>query len=621
MLRSMYAGVAGLKSHQIRMDVIGNNISNVNTIGFKKGRVNFYDTLYQSMKGSAAPTTNLGGVNGQAVGLGAAIASVDTITTSGSTQTTNKMSDLMIQGNGYFVLKGDSIDRYYTRAGNFDFDPTGKFVNTSNGMQVMGYMFDTATGDFSNNLEAININGVKTLDPKATTGLILDGNLDASKLPSDNAHPITQDVYDSKGNKHTLVINMDKTYGMVPAAPTFLTVVDGVTNTFDWTITPGFPATGNYEFSLDVGNTWTNCTGKPQTIFDADYAAGSFQVRVKADPANGYTSGTPLVSTGPFTATAGGANAPASITVDDTANTFTWANEGATYTDNADYEYSTNFGASWTPCGANRTISLGDINLAAGALAVRVRQNANGAGIPATAGTIATSTTGLTSSTAAPATTLANTWRMDISLDGSPLTITGGNLFASFDNSGNFTGVRQATSWGTTVDTFTLANLNYGGGVDPGNITLDFTGLTEYAQASTAWAGKMDAYNPEALGFPGGTLDSYTIDQSGIITGVYSNDVTRQLAQLGSATFDNAAGLKQIGSNLFQVTNNSGGANEGKVGTGDRGNVSPGTLEMSNVDLSEEFTNMITTQRGFQANSRIITTSDQMLEELLSLKR
>lgn len=128
MMRSLYSGVSGMQNHQTRMDVIGNNISNVNTTGFKRGRVNFQDLLSQQMSGAAKPTDELGGVNPKEVGLGMNIASIDTIHTQGSLQTTGVQTDVAIQGNGFFTMKAGEKS-FYTRAGTFGLDNEGTLVN------------------------------------------------------------------------------------------------------------------------------------------------------------------------------------------------------------------------------------------------------------------------------------------------------------------------------------------------------------------------------------------------------------------------------------------------------------------------------------------------------------
>ncbi|MFY9311691.1 MAG: flagellar hook-basal body complex protein, partial [Tepidanaerobacteraceae bacterium] len=144
MMRSLFSGVTGLRNHQIKMDVIGNNIANVNTVGFKKSRVTFQDTLSQTMRGAAAPQGNRGGTNPMQVGLGMTIASIDTIHSSSSAESTGNMTDLAIEGEGYFILQGEGLERYFTRAGNFGFDTNGNLVNTANGLKVLGWQ----TSDF-----------------------------------------------------------------------------------------------------------------------------------------------------------------------------------------------------------------------------------------------------------------------------------------------------------------------------------------------------------------------------------------------------------------------------------------------------------------------------------------
>ena len=146
MMRSLFAGVSGMQNHQTRMDVIGNNVSNVNTTGFKRGRVNFQDMISQQLSGAAAPTTEVGGVNPKEVGLGVTTASIDTIFTQGNLQSTGVSTDIAIQGNGFFVLKNGE-ETFYTRAGTFGVDKDGTLVNPANGLRVQGYMARELNGE------------------------------------------------------------------------------------------------------------------------------------------------------------------------------------------------------------------------------------------------------------------------------------------------------------------------------------------------------------------------------------------------------------------------------------------------------------------------------------------
>ncbi|HHW60565.1 MAG TPA: flagellar hook-basal body complex protein, partial [Syntrophomonadaceae bacterium] len=222
MMRSMYSAVSGLKNHQTRMDVIGNNIANVNTAGYKKSRVVFKDTLYQSIRGASRPTDARGGTNPMGVGLGMTLASIDQIHTPSPTTVTNKLTDMAVDGNGYFMVNNGG-ERFYTRAGNFDFDKVGNLVMTSNGYYVQGWMADkdgriNTTGE----AQRIDISGYKTVEPNQTTSMQFSGNLNSELSavafgPTDTQYPgeeesviTSKEIYDSLGNRQTLYFRFFK---------------------------------------------------------------------------------------------------------------------------------------------------------------------------------------------------------------------------------------------------------------------------------------------------------------------------------------------------------------------------------------------------------------------------
>ncbi|MFW5711738.1 MAG: flagellar hook protein FlgE [Spirochaetota bacterium] len=461
MMRSLYSGVSGLQNHQVRMDVIGNNISNVNTTGFKKGRVEFQDMLSQTMSGAARPTDENGGVNPKQVGLGMNIASIDTIHTQGSMKTTGVKSDVAVQGEGFFVLRSGEKE-YHTRAGSFGLDEDGRLVNPANGMRVQGWNAQTdEAGPFINTAADVEdlVIPVGSKDPAAaTTEVELASNLDKRTplIPDDataeeireGSWSIDKTIYDSFGNTHTLRVN----YTRVPGTQ----------------------------------NQWQG-----EVIIDPD-------------------SETPT-------------------------NTLT--NVGAE--GNADNTFIVTFDNLGTL--ESVTDAQGDL-VEEGQLQVNV---------------------GFDVLEAAPE-------------DGEQ--------------------VRQ---------NFQLTLGEVGSVVDT---------MTQFAEKNSTKAFRQD-------GYPMGYLENYKIDQSGIITGVYSNGTNRVLGQIALSSFTNPGGLEKAGENTYVVSNNSGEARIGESGIAGKGKVIAGALEMSNVDLAEEFTDMIVTQRGFQANSKSITTSDQMLQELLTLKR
>ncbi|MDD2585252.1 MAG: flagellar hook protein FlgE [Syntrophomonadaceae bacterium] len=468
MMRSMYSGISGLKNHQARMDVIGNNIANVNTAGYKKSRVVFKDTLYQNIRGASRPTDARGGTNPMGVGLGMTISSIDQIHTPSPTTITNKTTDMAVDGNGYFLVSnGGQV--FYTRAGAFDFDEMGNLVNTSNGYRVQGWLADRSEEDWAINTVSvptnIDISGFKTVSPRATENTVFSGNLNSeTEIPESVAtdpttgFPGTDDedkivitskeVYDSLGNSHTVYFRFFKT-AVTPSA------------------TPG-----------DTTSTWA-C----DISLDAQF-------------------------------------------------------------NNVDNFDSTN-----------------DFDKAV------LGQD--------------------------PSYTKAN-----------PKLIRATDLI--FNEQGEITDKENA--WINLVINSSAA------GAENTKIKIDFKDLTQFNTKSNAKAEYQDGYTM-------GNLTSFSVGTDGSIQGAYDNGEVRNLARVALANFQNPAGLIQTGNSLYQVSNNSGDALVGAPGDQGMGAVIPGSLEMSNVDLSEEFTDMIVTQRGFQANSRIITTSDEMLQELVNLKR
>ncbi|NLI60789.1 MAG: flagellar hook-basal body complex protein, partial [Clostridiales bacterium] len=204
MLRSMFSGVSGLRTHQTKMDVIGNNIANVNTVGFKASRATFQEIYNQTLKAASAPTSaeGRGGINAQQVGLGVSVASIDVLHTQGGAQRTDKATDLALEGDGFFVLS-DGVSNFYTRAGNFDVDPQGYLVSAS-GLKVQGWTNRNADGEIittgsTNELNLTNL----SMPPRATSRLRFEGNLDSS-LDENGSVEYTTDIVDSLGDEHNI---------------------------------------------------------------------------------------------------------------------------------------------------------------------------------------------------------------------------------------------------------------------------------------------------------------------------------------------------------------------------------------------------------------------------------
>ena len=211
MLRSMYSGISGMKNFQTKLDVIGNNISNVNTFGFKKGRVTFKDTMNQMVAGASAASADRGGKNPMQVGLGSALATIDTIHTGASLQSTGRALDLGIDGDGYFVVKQGNAE-FYTRAGNFYLDDQGNLVN-GDGLKVQAYKIDPVTNLPTNQYGDVAVN-VNAVQPAAKTeNITVTENLSAKTIANSTSSVFTQQikVVDSKGNEHRVDVHFKKT--------------------------------------------------------------------------------------------------------------------------------------------------------------------------------------------------------------------------------------------------------------------------------------------------------------------------------------------------------------------------------------------------------------------------
>ena len=491
MMRSLFSGVSGLKSHQTRMDVIGNNIANVNTIGFKSSRVTFADTLYQTQTGAAAPTDTVGGTNPKQIGLGVGVASIDLLFNDASTQSTGKNTDLALSGNGLFVVSRDQDgkDKYYTRAGNFSFDANYNYVVPGSGYHVVGWNADASGSiDTKGTPTGIKIkDAMRSMGAKATTLISYKGNMNSSV-------PTIVSMTDQTGSPAASPAHVDGT----TIKSLTLKLSDGTTQTVT--------AKSNYEYK--TGNSL------PITTI-----------------ANVYDSLGNLHKV-PFL--------------------FTKVPSGALPLGHDKWEVTVSPGVD----------SGGNLD-PVGTCSIKEE-------------------------------------------DGSWTTVTMGAQTLQFDQNGKYVS-------GSGSPTLTLTNgAGSSGGTNTMTATVDLASLTQYSGSDTI---KAD-YDGNAAG----TLKEINTDQSGILTGTYTNGEKRSLAQIAVAQFDNAPGLTKAGANLYAESNNSGTANIKSVNALGL-TLTPSALEMSNVDIANEFADMVVTQRGFQSNSKVITVGDEMLETVINMKR
>lgn len=564
MMRALFSGVAGLKVHQTRMDVIGNNIANINTIGFKSSRTTFSDMLSQIQSNAAAPTDTRGGINAKQVGLGAAVESIDLLFNDASPQQTGKNTDLALSGNGLFVLKnGDQS--YYTRNGAFSFDEQGYYVLPGSGLRVQGWNA-SAEGNLNTNALATDIVVPvgKTMEATATTEIDYNGNLDAQSLS------ITKISYTTAlGGDASLVTTDD---GATPATTTsvnvdtenvlaaVITLSDGTTRT----VTSGY-----YEVGKSIPIT--------TIVTEYDSQGGKHEVTVLIDKDSTTAPPTDTSVEALSTATGvivGGVTYP--ITgVDTTATTATAHYTDANGADQTEVLSATNtvFDNRWRMYIVPEAGQKGPADSSFTNTYVRSEATGN----PEADGS---SSTGIMND--------------------------GKVAYVYFDTTGKY------VAHGQEEDPSIVFSYGDGNGSSSNTAVIDLTGLTQYANNTTSF--------PTTNGNTSGVLQSIAIDGSGIISGTYTNGLIRTEAQLAVAQFTNSAGLTKVGTTIYQESNNSGAANVKTIA--DFGlDVISSALEMSNVDLATEFSDMIITQRGLQANSKITTVSDEILETIVNMKR
>ena len=558
MMRALYSGVSGLKTHQTKMDVIGNNISNVNTVGFKASSTTFSDSMYQTTSGATAATATTGGKNAMQIGLGVATAATKvSITSSGAAQSTGDAFDIRLTDSNStnFFIVNNGTENLFTRAGSFYLDGAGNLAMTSTGYTVMGWQVDPLTGDIrKDTVSALRIMQADNMTsaPEATTKANVAGLIDKNdtNVTSDAGYVRTLSFFDNLGYSYT--------------AKFAYKAVDTDAGTYSVELTNIYDSDNN-----DILKEWLDQQGvDPTTGSNAlDQIFGNDTKAVKSfSVAKNYT----LDTTGN----------PAQITYTENGKTYTMVTgaDGAPVTVGGQLGYQFTDGA-----GGQIFRSVSDIY-----------------GVDA-----ATAATGKLAVDTA-------TGMLNLTYDTTNYTL----QFNTSD--GTFRYIDSAGTNGVNLNMSLLGD-NFE------NIAIDFSHLLNQNNGGSSTAEFEKGAAEKATDGTGkklGQLTGVSIDGTGKIYGSYDNGNMVLLGQIPVAQFANASGLESLGNNCYGTTLNSGDFDcIGVEVTADGGKMTTGQLEMSNVDLSEQFTDMITTQRGFQANSRIITTSDTLLEELVNLKR
>lgn len=550
MMRSMYSGVSGLKTHQTKMDVIGNNIANVNTVGFKSSSVTFSEIMYQNLSGASGPNalTGTGGVNAKQIGLGVTTGSTSVnITGAGASQTTGRAFDIKLNdtnsATSFFIVSNGSGTQF-TRAGSFYVDGAGNLCMTSTGYNVMGWQVDPTTGDIrKDTVSALRVMSEKNMTsaPEATVNGRCEGVLDknSTDVTSEAGQAMNLSFYDALGYSYVAKFAIKETNR----------------------------DTGEYTVELTDILDSTNKSILDQTKYDS--VTGTYDPDYLGDIFGAVKSQTKT-----YTPRAGW------TTVDAANNIFEY---NATY-----YRY----------------------DAAAGNL-VEVADNGGGNYVQVPGGTTKTLAEAFGVSPYATGITMTN--------GVVTANVFGANYTLKFNPDGGVFDYIGATG---QDNVFLNLKDTLGGNFE--NIDIDFTGTKWFDNGGSSTIGmdKGDVDGKTGTGKKLGDMIGVFVDTNGKIYGSYDNGNTILLGQIAVAQFANAMGLEKVGDNCYTTTLNSGEFDGIGVDiTAGGGTMSTGMLEMSNVDLSSEFTEMITTQRGFQANSRIITVSDTLLEELINLKR
>lgn len=568
MMRSLYSGVAGLKTHQTRMDVIGNNIANVNTTAYKSSSMTFSELMSQTtQKASGAnATTGVGGTNAKQIGLGVKAGAINTaITTQGSAQSTGNPFDIMITGDNFFVVSNGS-ENFFTRDGSFYVDGAGNLAMTSTGYNVMGWGVDETTGNIKQDtVTALRIMSAAnmTYPPEATTKANISGILDENDkdVTSANGKTVNLNFFDARGYSYTAKFTFKQSGG-------------DKTNEYSMELSKLLDSTGaEIDISkLEFGNRSQQKMETKVTLNTDAYKWDGKVLKTKdgttdvADLADIFKADGSLITPADDAAAQKQQKA-----LDAIAKAY-------------GYEGSTDeFLNLYITSTANKDKQLTIQDLLGNMMAGKTTDV-----LPA---------------------------------DGSAITMEGRYFEGTTVVFNKDTGKLESVGGSTTNLNVNAAFSALGGNFS--DVTIDLSECTNYDNKGTstigATSGDLDGLG---TGRRLGDMIGVSIRKDGMIYASYDNGMTKLLGQIATAAFANASGLEKEGDNLYSATLNSGEFDGIGVDiTAGGGYMSTGQLEMSNVDLSSEFTEMITTQRGFQANSRIITVSDTLLEELTNLKR
>ncbi|MCF6270031.1 MAG: flagellar hook-basal body complex protein [Melioribacteraceae bacterium] len=565
LLNSLYSGVSGLRNFQSMMDVIGNNIANVNTIGYKGSRITFSDTFNQMIKSGTNPENGNGGTNSMQVGLGMKVNSIDRNWNQGTFERTGITTDLALQGPGLFILNNNGTQQY-SRAGSFVFDAEGKLVNPQNGAIVQGKVAN-GLGEIpaGNSAQDVIIDKNLRLPAIATKNVTWGGNLESGS-PTKRT-----DIVEMTGN-----FTSDSTTN--PPAPAETFKIFGADGT-EYQLELSYANDGNYVDGVTPAGYTVN-----YSIFESDGTTPVFEsdgtTPVTGSQALTFDSATTKSTTSLLTIDEDGGNIKFDINFDLLRSTTASQTPGAKIDKGEIAETVSGTVTVYDSLGSAHSLSITYTHLDSGSWSWKVDEPTTGTLTAGANGTLRFNNDGTIES------------------------------ILQDDGSGNFNPVVEPDLPSVSFTPESGAdlveiNFNFGSGTN---------GITQTALSSQIQSLTQD-------GAASATLANLNIDQYGNIVGIFSNGNSQTLAQIMVATFPNLNGLTSIGDNMYQVAANAGEPRIGEPGGDTNTFMQSGALEQSNVDLSEEFTRMIISQRGFQANARVVTTADALLQEITNLVR
>jgi flagellar hook protein FlgE len=555
---AMYTGLSGMSVNQTRISTIGNNIANVNTHAFKNSRTLFQTQLSQLLSMGNGPSETSGGVNPTQIGLGAVVGAIQKDFNPGSIETTGIASDLAIDGDGFFILRRPNGQQVYTRDGSFSLDSNNQLVSMD-GYHVRGFGVD----------EGFNIQPTVLTDlvlplgtltiAGATENVVMDGDLSAAgTIATRGSTHLSQALVDGGGRSATArTLLTDLRSAGAPGLTLFAS---------GNTITISGVDKGDRELPTQTFVVGTNGS----TLGDfANWLEGALGIQVgggvPGDPGIVVANGTLVIN--------GNAGEQNAIDINATDITTDNANTAVPFT----FTQTAEANGSGVLTSFTVYDSLGTPVIVSVTMALEEK-----------------TATGVT-------------WRFY--LEAPEATAAGralGTGTVSFDTEGNFRAV--------TGNQVTLNRIG-SGATSPLVFTLDFSGVHGLStRASNLIMAQQDGYPP-------GTLASYSVGPDGTINGTFTNGMTRTLGQVALAVLPNPEGLLAEADNLYVLGPNAGEPTVTAPGLFGAGQIIGGALELSNVDLAKEFIGLITSSTGFQAASRVISTSSDMLDQLLLIVR